>query len=380
MHAKVLLAAISGALMACASGNGDHGRREITVIVAGSALIGPELRSVDNAVVVLEGDRITAAGPRSDVEVPDEVRSIDASGTTLVPGFIDAHVHLGFYTPQEVLRGGVTTVRDLGWPPEAIFDLVRRSQHDLSMPRVLAAGPMLTAPGGYPTRAAWAPPGTGREIASAQDARRAVDELAGRGAAVIKVALHPGVGPTLNGSILKSIVEHAHDRGLKVTGHISSLVEVDKALDAGVDELAHMLMNAEPIPSETIDRMVAAEVAIVPTLSIRRGYDHDVAVANLARFLEAGGTVVYGTDLGNEGPRPGIDPLEIGAMLEAGMHGRAIVASATVEAARWLGLDDLGYIAPGMQADLVAVRGNPVADPLSLADVTMVWRAGQRVR
>src|SRR3712207_8677447 len=85
-----------------------------------------------------------------------------------MPGFVDAHVHIGCADAGEVLRRGVTTVRDLGWPPERIFDVARASASpSFDGPLVLAAGPILTAPGGYPTPAAWAPRGTGREGATA---------------------------------------------------------------------------------------------------------------------------------------------------------------------------------------------------------------------
>ncbi len=87
--------------------------------------------------------------------------------------------------------------------------------------------------------------------------------------------------------------------------------------------------------------------------------------------------MVYGTDLGNDGPRPGIDQLEIARMVEAGMSGRDIVAAATVGAARALGLPSVGSIAPGKDADLVLVDGDPIADPDTLTSVRAVWRRGR---
>ncbi|MFN2525327.1 MAG: amidohydrolase family protein, partial [Actinomycetota bacterium] len=248
-------------------------RSRLVTLVGGRALIGRDLTLLAEAVLVVEDHRIAAVGRGAEVRVPEGAEVVDVAGFTLIPGFIDSHVHIGFYEPREVLAGGVTTVRDLGWPPDEIFELVRRSETDLDMPRVLAAGAMLTAPGGYPTRAAWAPPGTGLEIASPDEARAAVDDLAQRGSAVIKIALYPEVGPTLDLETVSAIVAAAHDRGLKVTGHISGLAELDKAIAAGVDELAHMLMSAERIPDDTLADMVAAGMVVVPTLSIRTGSD-----------------------------------------------------------------------------------------------------------
>jgi imidazolonepropionase-like amidohydrolase len=117
----------------------------------------------------------------------------------------------------------------------------------------------------------------------------------------------------------------------------------------------------------------------VPTLSIRFGRDHPIAVDNLARFFSAGGNVIYGTDLGNDGPKPGIDRREVSAMNKAGMSPRDVIASATVSSARYLGLETRGVLAAGMDADIVAVDGDPLRDVTALTHVRMVWREGRRV-
>jgi imidazolonepropionase-like amidohydrolase len=228
-------------------------------------------------------------------------------------------------------------------------------------------------------RASWAPPGTGRPVRSPDEATEAVVRTADEGADVIKVALNPAAGPTLDRETLEAIVDRAHELGLRVTGHVYGLAELDKALDAGMDELAHMLMSAERIPDKTIERMVGQGMTVVPTLSIRFGRDQEIAVDNVARFVSAGGRIVYGTDLGNEGPKPGIDRREIEAMQRTGMSGRDIIFSATVHAARYLKLESKGVLAPGMDADLVAVAGDPLSDIRSLTRVKLVWREGRRV-
>lgn len=314
-------------------------------------------------------------------ERPEDARTIDARGLTVMPGFIDAHVHIAFAEPAEVLRGGVTTVRDLAWIPAEIYTLAERSlTATFAGPEILAAGPMFTVAGGYPTRAGWAPAGTGRVVDDAEDARVAVEEEATRGARVIKVALNAAVGPTLSLDVLRAIVGAAHERGLKVTGHVTGLQELVKALDAGMDEMAHMLMSHEEIPGDVIARMVAAGMTVVPTLACRFGADRAQAIDNLGRFIAAGGRVVYGTDLGNEGPRPGIDPSEIAGMTEAGMDGHTIVRAATCDAASHLELSDRGVLAPGMRADLIGVEGDPLADPMDLLEVRLVVRRGRVIR
>jgi len=349
-------------------------------ITGATALLGESLTPVPDAVVLLSDGRIAGAGPSSSVEIPAQADVFDASGMTLVPGFTDCHVHIGFYEPRTLLVGGVTTARDLAWPPELIWPLVKSSRAPESGPLLLAAGQMLTAPDGYPLRAGWAPSGTGRVVASPDDGSPAVAEQADRGACVIKVALNPAVGPTLDRETLEVIVAAARERGLGVTGHVAGINELVKALDAGMDELAHMLMGPETIPAELINRMVTQGMAIVPTLSVRHGAGRRKAVANLEAFLGAGGKVVYGTDLGNSGPRPGIDQREVTAMEAAGMTPREIVAAATRDAAGHLRLHDRGVIAEGKVADLVGLDRAQLERARDLMRVGAVWRQGVRAR
>jgi imidazolonepropionase-like amidohydrolase len=342
------------------------------------ALAGDDLEGIDDAIVVVDDTTIAAIGRAGDVPVPADATVVDASGLTLLPGFIDTHVHIAFADPQAVLAGGVTTVRDLAWPPGEIWPLVSASAApSFEGPSILAAGQMLTTHGGYPTKARWAPPGTGRVVHSSEDASAAVAEQADPGASVIKVALNAQAGPTLDDEVLSAIVEAAHQRGLKVTGHVFGLEELRKALAAGVDELAHTLMSPEPLPDRVVEAMVDSRMTVVPTLSIFFDDARDIAIANTRRFVEAGGHLVYGTDLGNKGPRPGIDVREIDGLVRAGLSGIDIVRAGTLVAGSWLELSDRGRIVPGMRADLIAVGGDPRTDPRTLTDVRMVWRAGR---
>lgn len=350
------------------------------VIRGGTALVGPDLEPIDDAVIVIEQGRIKDIGASESITVRDGAEVVDATGLTLIPGFIDAHVHIAFADPHTVVANGLTTVRDLAWTPSQIWPLVRASQSDrFDGPRLLAAGQMLTVEGGYPTHSGWAPPGAAR-IVGRDDAKDAVAEQVESGATVIKVALNAEAGPTLPERVVREIVAEAHTHGLRVSAHVTGLHQLRKALDSGVDELAHMLMSEERVPSRMIDEMVEKRMTVVPTLSVRFGSDQEIAIDNVRRFIHAGGRVIYGTDLGNAGPRPGIDEREIDAMVRCRMDGRSIIASATVDAARYLGLDGTGVLAPGMEADIVAVSGDPLQSPAALTDVHMVWRNGRRIR
>jgi imidazolonepropionase-like amidohydrolase len=342
--------------------------------VVGAAVIdgtgGPVLP--DRTVRVREG-RIERVDPAGTVPPPSGIRVIDGAGRTLLPGFVDAHVHLDFYPPAEVLRGGVTTVRDLGWPPtrlEALRSAAERSPS--ASPRLLAAGQIITSPGGYPTRSAWAPPGTAIQVADAGQAAAVVAALAAAGACVIKVALDPTRGgPALPPATLAAVVAAARQHGLGVTAHVAGAAEVIKALDAGVTELAHWPFGEE-LPADLVRRM-AASLTVVPTLHI----DPSPARRNgLRSFVAAGGRVLYGTDLGNQGPPPGVDVTELELLVEAGLPPARAIASATSPAAEHLGLRAIGRVAPGRVADLLLVDGDPLRDLMALSRVRLVSRAG----
>jgi len=147
------------------------------------AWLGPG-RFIEDAQVVCDGGRITYAGPATSISDADEALVVDGF---VMPAVADRHVHIELSDPAAVLRGGVTAVRDLAWPPERIFPLADASEMpSYNGPLIRAAGPMLTGHGGYPTEAGWAPAGTGRELAGPDDATAAVAELATRGAAAIK--------------------------------------------------------------------------------------------------------------------------------------------------------------------------------------------------
>jgi len=345
-------------------------------VVGVAVLDGDGGPAVPGRTVVAAGGVIERVGPAGDVAPPAGAVVVDGSGATLLPGFIDAHVHLGFYPPAEVLAGGVTTVRDLGWPPDRLAALAEGAAAPGSAsPRLLAAGQIVTVAGGYPTRAPWAPPGTARPVDGPAGAVRAVAELAAAGAAVIKVALDDRVGPTLPAAVLAALVTAAAERGLGVTAHVGTAAEAAKALAAGVGELAHWPFDPRPLPDPLVDALAESVVA-VPTLHIDPS---PARRAGVRRFVARGGRVVYGTDLGNQGPPPGVDTEELALLVEAGLEPGRALAAATSLAAAHLGLTDTGRIVPGARADLLLVEGDPLDDLAALERVLLVTRDG-RVR
>jgi imidazolonepropionase-like amidohydrolase len=351
----------------------DAASPPVLVVVGVAVFDGGGGPLVPGRTVVAAGGVIERVGPAGQAVPPAGAVVVDGTGATLLPGFVDAHVHLDFYPPAQVLAGGVTTVRDLGWPAERLAALgTRAAAPGAVSPRLLAAGQIVTVPGGYPTRAAWAPPGTARPVDGPAEAAAAVAELAEAGAAVIKVALDDRVGPTLPAPVLAAIVEAAADRGLGVTAHVGTAAEAAKALTAGVGELAHWPFDPRPLPDPLVDALAGSVVA-VPTLHIDPS---PARRAGVRRFVARGGRVVYGTDLGNQGPPPAVDTEELRLLVEAGLPPPQALAAATSLAAAHLGLAGAGRVVAGARADLLLVDGDPLADLAALSRVRLVTRDG----
>jgi imidazolonepropionase-like amidohydrolase len=337
------------------------------LIQGAAAWLGGEA-AVDDVAVVIEGPRVLWTGPAASVPEADQELIGD---WFLIPGVVDHHVHIGLSDPRAVLRGGVTACRDLGWPPEEIFPLVDISQAtDFEGPAMVAAGPMITAPGGYPSQAGWCPEGGWIEVASADAARAAVERVAAQDPAVIKVALNSEVGPVLTDAALVATCETAHARGLAVTAHVQGPGQAERALGAGLDELAHTPWT-ERLQDETVEAL-ARRTGIVSTLDIhsygRRTPELEVAVDNLRRFAQAGGRVRYGTDLGNGAIPAGIDPREVGLLAWAGLPPAAILRAMALTGLR-----------AGSDADIVGLGGNPFERSAAYGAVELVIRGG-RVR
>jgi len=319
--------------------------------------------------VVFDGGRIEWVGSARLAPEADEELDVDGF---LMPAAADRHVHIGMADPGAVLLGGVTAVRDLAWPPDVIFPLADASELPaFNGPLIRAAGPMLTAPGGYPTNDRWAPPGTGLEIRGPEAAAKAVVALADRGAAAIKVSLNAEAGPTPTDGELAAIVQTAGERGLPVTAHVQGKGQAERALGAGVNEFAHCPWTERL--SEAVLEAAAKAVRIVSTLDIwsygRVTAELRTAADNMARFRAAGGTVVYGTDLGNGAIPPGIDVREVLLLRETvGMTPDEILEALVA-----------GPLQSGAPADLIALARDPREDLTALGDLKLVTRAGRVV-
>lgn len=347
------------------------------IVLAGTVIDGTGADPLENAAIVIQNGRIAAVGPRKDVEIPSDANVIELRGATILPGFINAHVH-GAYEPALLAKwaqAGVTTVRDLGAPyPFFRFYVRDRNNEDPDLATVVSAGPLLTVPGGYPIVGNNFP---SLVITNPDHARREVAHLISDGADVIKIVVDSGEGlPTLSVERASAIVEAAHQRNVPVAAHIGSLRDLRLVLDAGADDFSHIV--PERIPGDVLEQMVVDSVYWVPTLETAGGYD----AGNLRNFIRAGGQVALGNDSGLlPGMEIGMPMQEIEMMHAAGMSPMEVIVAATRHAAHVCNREDtLGTLEVGKIADILVVNGDPLVDLHTLTDVRLVIHRGRIVR
>jgi imidazolonepropionase-like amidohydrolase len=358
-------------------------------IVNGTLIDGTGADPIKDAVLIVQGERIIAVGPRSSINTPANAQIIDVQGATILPGFFNAHVH-GAYDEERLAawaQEGVTTVRDLGayqWPPPKA--LIDRVEKDNRYARLISGGIFITPPGGYPIAVFG---GHGKTISTAEEAPLAVNEMLDQGADVIKISLESGqiFGqqiPMLTPEQVKAIVATAHQRGTRVAAHATVTKDLQRAIDEGIDDVVHMVVD--PINDDLIKAMIDREMYWVPTIelwkNVGQGQDANV-IENLQHYVAAGGKVALGTDFeGYYTPfQLGMPTKEIAWMREAGMTPMQIIVAATKNAAHVSNVeDDLGTLEIGKIADVLIVRGDPLQDLQVLSNVQNVIHNGEVIR
>jgi imidazolonepropionase-like amidohydrolase len=185
-----------------------------------------------------------------------------------------------------------------------------------------------------------------------------------------------------------ALVDTAHERGKPVTAHVTNARDLERALDAGVDEIAHMVVDK--LSEQLISRMIETGTRWVPTLELWQGVSRiypinygSMAIKNLALFIEAGGEVVLGTDYAGA---PNVDfdlgmPIhEIEWMQEAGMTPMQIIVAATKNGACSCNMEnELGTLEAGKLADVLVVDGDPLADINALTNAHLILREGKAI-
>jgi imidazolonepropionase-like amidohydrolase len=266
-------------------------------MVGGMLITGYEMPPIHHAAIVIEGNKIVAAGPMSEVKVPADATVVDTSGRTMLPGLIETHGHLivlghGAYetwfpwiaahggdamlnkvmeiSAKQLLMAGVTTTVDLGAPLKPILSIRDRiNKGEVVGTRVLASGPWLSRGSGGAMQAGFG----GMNITSPEDAAEKVDDLAKAGVDHIKA--HSG----LTAADYKAIVDAAHKNRIRVHAHVYAERDVRNALEAGVDVLQHVgsAGTAPPYSKELITDIVNAGRPVVITAAHRAWVYEDTA-------------------------------------------------------------------------------------------------------
>ncbi|UOQ59050.1 hydrolase [Leucobacter rhizosphaerae] len=245
-----------------------------------------------------------------------------ASGRVTAPAVVDHHVHLGLVDWRALGEGPVGEVHDLGWDPAEIDRIARELVPSV---RVRSAGPFHTAPGGYPSGRAWAPDAAIVSVDAPESAVTAVAAVSARGGLGVKIALHAGM-PLLPDPQLRALIDAAHAAGLRAFVHAEGAGQAARAIDLGADVLVHVPWT-ERLGDDTIRRAAEAGMEWISTLSIHAGVALERALDNARRFRAAGGTLRYGTDLGNGDLPVGLNAREIRLLGEAGLAGDALHAA-----------------------------------------------------
>lgn len=388
-------------------------RRRLVAIRAGALFDGESDTLVPEPVLTMDGPSIvsvdSAVAPRPDAEV------VDLAGATLMAGLIDTHVHLAFdgsadpvaalagrddrtalaamsAAGRTALRGGVTTVRDLG--DRAYLSVDLRGAADL--PTIVAAGPPITTPAGHCHFLGGAAEPTPQAL------RTAVRQRAERGVDIIKVmasggTMTPGTRQEISQfttELLRIVVEEAHRLGLPVTAHAHGTAAIRMGLDAGVDGMEHVsFWSADGVddPGDLVGRIADSRVAVgitagvvatpgaVPPPAVAMRMPQ--IIANTRRLHDAGAHLIIGTDAGIGKPKPHDVlryALEQTAMI--GVTPAVALRLATSTAAAACGLGHIkGRLAVGFDADIVAVNGNPLADLGALHRIRAVFARGIQI-
>src|SRR5262245_2570301 len=408
-----------------------------TLITAARLLDGSTAPPVDNAALLIDGERVAALGRQGEVRVPDgaTVERREYGAATILPGLVDAHTHLvapgdgtlgddvakedddilllrAAQNARTLLHSGVTTLRENGAKGRVAFSLREGVRRKLAPgPRMVICGRPIAITGGHMGY-------FGSEADGEQAVRAEVRKLLKEGADYIKIVASGGSTRTSNPNRasytvaeLAAMTDEANRHGVLTAAHCTSADSVQNCLDAGVDMIIHCVFN-EPDGTyryrpDLVERLARAKAWVNPTLYVmkagierqraareregrltpelaaqldRARRDLDARMDAVRRMGAAGIRMTAGSDSPWGWYAPGEFVHEIHMLAQAGLsHADAIVAG-TSGAAESIGVGaQAGRLAPGRLADVVEVRGDPIREITALWDVLDVYQAGRRV-
>jgi imidazolonepropionase-like amidohydrolase len=414
-------AGLGGGLLLAATGASAQAPSSDVVVTIKGAKVFDGRWVLEADTVIVEGSTIIAVGRG----LPPRGKVIEGAGATLLPGLIDSHTHTGANTAnlRDALLFGVTTELEMGgeWQAEAR----KRAAADDTIADFRTPFDGVTPPGGHPTELL--PPNIVRLSSSTPaEARKYVDTIVAGGADYIKILIeggevlgHPGL-PELSTAMIEETVAAAHDHGKMALAHALTIFNVERAVRAGVDGLAHVFID-RPYTQEIIRLIARSHTFVTPCLTLNwsimggngkaladdprvapnlrpawrkslsssmntwHGNTFQSVVDTVAALHEAGVDILAGTDASV--PAPGLGGLAHGASLHdelrrlvnARLTPIEALRAATSTPARRFDLRDRGRIAPGLRADLLLVAGDPTTTITDTLSIKKVWKRGVEV-
>ena len=403
--------------------------REKPIAIDGGRLIdGTGAPPLDDSVVVTDGDRIRAAGPRSRVQIPRGATVVDARGRIVLPGLVDVHCHIN-QLPDDMkrywvaqLRWGVTTMRSAGNDKPETVPLFRQTRAGAFLaPRAYTAGQGFSVSGPYLGAPTFKP-------TSADEARADVRRLKAQNVDFIKIWM---TNPKFPADVIAAIVDEGRKQGISVVAHVTDVASLHQLADLGVTDFLHNPVD-QPVTPELVAYAKSKKLTFAPTLANIESrwfyYEHPeilqlpllqgalyprgqqmLADAERKRqtlgapdfaqrkarmreqtypfikaMSDAGVRVVTGTDCGAEASQ--VTPFghathrEVQMFVEAGMSPLAALRAATLDAARVITRTedpDYGSIRAGKAADLVLLDADPTLDINNTITIRRVMRAGR---
>ena len=427
---SMLILSMAFPLVATAQQTASPAGAGSTVIRAGTLIDGKSNSPRHDQVIVIRGNRIESVSNASSSKMPADAKVIDLSHSTVLPGLIDSHTHIflqgedpaqGGYdanilkyplsfraaratvSARRALEQGFTTLRDVETEGAGYGDVGIKQAIEggyIPGPRLFVSTRAISTTGGYPLEG-YAPelemPKGVQVIDGPVEARKAAREQLDHGADWIKVYMthRSWIGkngelvsqPTLTVEELKAVVDEAHGWTKKVACHAYNGIGLQRALDGGCDSIEHGL----EITDAQIAQMVKQGTWYCPTLAVyytdwgpadtpagqRDRKRAAVHIQSFQKAMKAGVKIVFGTDIGGI---PWTEPIaqEFSRMVEFGTSPTDAIKSATSRAAEMLDMEgQIGVIAPGAYADIIAVSGDPVRDIKVLENVQFVMKDGK---